>query len=75
MRLKVLYVDDEADIREVATLALELHPEMEVRTESSGAAGLVTAADWRPDAILLDVMMPSMDGPTTLLQLMVSPGP
>jgi CheY-like chemotaxis protein len=69
MRLKVLYVDDEADIREVATLALELHPEMEVRTEPSGAAGLATAADWQPDAILLDVMMPSMDGPTTLLQL------
>jgi CheY-like chemotaxis protein len=69
MRLKVLYVDDEADIREVAALALELHPEMEVRTEPSGAAGLATAADWRPDAILLDVMMPSMDGPTTLLHL------
>ena len=69
MRLKVLYVDDEADIREVAMLALELDPDIEVRSESSGMAGLALAASWRPDAILLDVMMPSMDGPTTLTLL------
>jgi two-component system OmpR family response regulator len=69
VRLKVLYVDDEADIREVAMLALELDPDMEVRSESSGMAGLATASVWIPDAILLDVMMPSMDGPTTLILL------
>jgi CheY-like chemotaxis protein len=69
MRLKVLYVDDEADIREVAMLALELDPAIEFRGESSGMAGLAAAAAWRPDAILLDVMMPSMDGPTTLMLL------
>jgi CheY-like chemotaxis protein len=69
MRLKVLYVDDEADIREVAMLALELDPDIEVKSESSGMAGLAVAASWRPDAILLDVMMPSMDGPTTLTLL------
>jgi len=67
--LKVLYVDDDADIREVATLALELDPGIEVRSESSGASGLATAVRWRPDAILLDVMMPLMDGPTTLVHL------
>jgi len=67
--LKVLYVDDDADICEVATLALELDPDIEVRSESSGASGLATAARWRPDAILLDVMMPLMDGPTTLAHL------
>ena len=67
--LKVLYIDDDADIREVATLALELDLAIEVRSESSGAAGLAAAASWRPDAILLDVMMPVMDGPTTLVQL------
>jgi CheY-like chemotaxis protein len=70
MRLKVLYVDDEADIREVAMLALELDPDIEVRSEASGMAGLLTAANWRPDAILLDVMMPLVDGPTTLVLLM-----
>ena len=67
--LKVLYVDDDADISEVATLALELDPGIEVRSESSGASGLATAAMWQPDAILLDVMMPLMDGPTTLAHL------
>ncbi len=69
MTLKVLYVDDEPDIREVATLALGLDPDFEVRSEASGAAGIATAAAWRPDAILLDVMMPSMDGLATLVQL------
>ena len=67
--LKVLYVDDEEDIREIAALALEVDPEIEVRTVPSGAAALKTAAEWRPDVILLDVMMPSMDGPTTLAHL------
>ena len=67
--LKVLYVDDEADIREVATFSLELDPEIEVRSEGSGAAALSSAAQWQPDAILLDVMMPTMDGPATLAQL------
>ena len=63
--MKVLYVDDEADIRTIASMALELDPDFEVRTEASGAA----AVAWHPDAILLDVMMPSMDGPTTLSKL------
>jgi CheY-like chemotaxis protein len=67
--LKLLYVDDEPDIREVAALALGLDPEIEVRSEASGSAALATAAEWQPDAILLDVMMPSMDGPTTLRRL------
>ena len=69
MTLKLLHIDDEDDIREVVVSALELDPDVEVRSESSGTAGLATAASWRPDAILLDVMMPSMDGPTTLLRL------
>ncbi len=72
MTLRVLYVDDEADIREVAVIALQLDPDFEVKSESSGVAGLVTAAHWRPDAILLDVMMPSMDGKATLSLLKAS---
>ena len=68
-QLKVLYVDDDADICEVATFALELDPGIEVRSESCGSSGLATAALWGPDAILLDVMMPLMDGPTTLVHL------
>lgn len=66
---KILYVDDEADIREVAELALELEPGFEVRSCASGAEALKVAPEWRPDLILLDVMMPGMDGPAVLAQL------
>jgi CheY-like chemotaxis protein len=66
---RILYVDDEDDIREVATLALELDSGLTVRTCASGAEALDAAAAWQPDLILLDVMMPHMDGPTTLARL------
>jgi CheY-like chemotaxis protein len=73
MTVRVMYVDDEADIREVAELSLGLDPEIEVRTCASGADLLEAAASWRPDIILLDVMMPGMDGPTTLAGLRRNP--
>ena len=66
---RILYVDDEEDIREVAAMAIGLDPELEVRTCGSGAEALVEAAAWQPDLILLDVMMPGMDGPTTFARL------
>ncbi len=66
---RILYVDDEADIREVAQLALELEPGFEVRICESGAEALDVAPKWRPDLILLDVMMPGMDGPAVLAGL------
>ena len=62
---RILYVDDEADIREVAAMALELEPSFEVRTASSGPEAIEVAAYWSPEVVLLDVMMPGMDGPTT----------
>jgi CheY-like chemotaxis protein len=65
MTLHVLYVDDEADLREVATMSLELDPEIEVRSCESGLEALEMLEDWKPDLILLDLMMPGMDGPTT----------
>ena len=68
-RLKVLCVDDDADILELATMSLELDPAMDVRWASSGPSALTTAVEWQPDAILLDVMMPAMDGPSTLRHL------
>lgn len=69
--LRVLYIDDEPDIREVAILSLRLDPDIEVRAAESGAEALELLAkgDWLPDVVLLDVMMPAMDGPTTLARL------
>lgn len=73
MSVRILYIDDEADIREVAVLSLELDPDFTVRACASGAEGLAVAAEWNPHLILLDVMMPGMDGPTTLAKLREQP--
>lgn len=66
---RILYVDDEPDIREVAVMSLELAPDWQVRSAASGTEALPLAAEWQPDLILLDVMMPDMDGPMTLKAL------
>jgi two-component system OmpR family response regulator len=67
--LRILHVDDEPDIREVVELSLALDPDFTVRSCGSGREALAVAADWQPDFILLDVMMPAMDGPATLVRL------
>ena len=66
MKLKILCVDDDDDIREIALMSLELDPEFDVRCCSSGQAAVALVEEWHPDLILLDVMMPGMDGPATL---------
>jgi len=71
--IRILHVDDEADIREVIEISLGLDPDFVVRSCESGAEGLTAAAQWNPDLILLDVMMPVMDGPATLLALRENP--
>lgn len=71
---RILYVDDEDDIREVAAMSLELDGDFEVRTCASGAEMLSVAPAWEPDMILLDVMMPSMDGPSAFAKLREMPG-
>jgi CheY-like chemotaxis protein len=70
---RILIIDDEDDIREVAAMSLESVAGWEVILASSGAQGLVRAAEYLPDAILLDVMMPGMDGPTTFRELRKNP--
>jgi len=65
-RRTVLLIDDEPDIREVVELSLGSVAGWEVLTASSGADGVALASAQRPDVILLDVMMPGLDGPATL---------
>ncbi|MDE1155103.1 MAG: response regulator [Acidobacteriaceae bacterium] len=70
---RILIIDDEDDIREVAALSLESIAGWQVSTASSGAEGIQKALAERPDAILMDVMMPGMDGPTTFREMQKSP--
>ena len=70
---RILIIDDEDDIREVAALSLESVAGWQVYTASSGAEGMRVAAIELPDAILMDVMMPAMDGPTTFREMQKMP--
>ena len=69
IKLFTLTVDDAPEIREIIDLSLALDPLFAVRNCPSGREAVRTAVEWRPDLILLDVMMPIMDGPTTLAEL------
>lgn len=62
----ILLIDDEDDIREVTAVSLETVAGWQVSSAGSGRAGIELARKARPDAILLDVMMPEQDGPATL---------
>jgi CheY-like chemotaxis protein len=70
---RILIIDDEDDIREVASLSLEATAGWQVTTASSGAQGIQVARAYQPDAILMDVMMPGVDGPTTFKQMQQTP--
>jgi DNA-binding response OmpR family regulator len=65
----ILHIEDEPDIREVVRLALEEIGGFAVESCASGEEGLAKAQEHRPDLIVLDVMMPGMDGPMTLREL------
>jgi CheY-like chemotaxis protein len=66
---RILYVEDEPDIQTVARIVLETVGGFTVQICSSGEEALQTAVEFAPDLLLLDVMMPGMDGPTTLQAL------
>ena len=70
---KVLMVDDEPDIRRIGQMSLRAVGKWEVALAASGAEALRAAIEGRPDVILLDVMMPGMDGPATLSALRGDP--
>jgi two-component system, OmpR family, alkaline phosphatase synthesis response regulator PhoP len=67
--MKVLVIDDEEDVRYVARLSLGRVGGMNVLEASSGEEGIALARAERPDCILLDMMMPGMDGAATLRAL------
>jgi CheY-like chemotaxis protein len=66
---RVLVVDDDEAIREIAALSMRAVGGHDVQTAASGAEALLLAAADPPEVILLDVMMPELDGPTTALRL------
>ncbi|WP_150306170.1 response regulator [Pseudomonas saliphila] len=66
---RILHIEDDVSIQEIARVALEVLGGFMVLTCASGAAGLAAVASFQPELILLDVMMPEMDGPETLRQL------
>ena len=66
---RILIIDDEEDIREVAALSLEATAGWQVSTAGSGAEGIEFAIAQQPDAILMDVMMPGGDGPSTFRKM------
>jgi two-component system OmpR family response regulator len=69
----VLYVDDEPDIREIVELSLGLVEGLNVELCESGERALQRLPDITPDLVLLDVMMPGTDGPTTLQRMRADP--
>jgi len=66
---RILYVEDDADIREITNIALSDIGEFEVLVCESGVDALAAIPDFRPDLLMLDVMMPGMDGPTLLRRI------
>ena len=71
--MKVLLVDDEVDIRRIAALSLSGVGGMEVVQASGGSEGIRKAREDRPDVILLDMMMPGLDGLATFRTLRSDP--
>jgi len=71
--MKVLIIDDEEDFRIVASTCLGLLSGDDVVEASSGSEGLAMAASEKPDVILLDLVMPGMDGQQTLANLRQNP--
>ena len=71
-RKRILIIDDDPDIREVATMTLESMSDFDVLTADGGRDGVAAAHAAVPDVILLDVMMPELDGPATLELLRLS---
>ncbi|MCP5104080.1 MAG: response regulator [bacterium] len=66
---KIMYVDDDADLRKIAKLSLAVKGGFDVHVCESGEKALTDVTEFQPDLIILDVIMPDMDGPETLTAL------
>jgi two-component system, cell cycle response regulator len=71
---KLLYVDDDADIREIVQMSLSLDGSLDVLTSDGGERALLKMQVEKPDLVVLDVMMPGMDGPSLLRRMRLDPG-
>ncbi len=71
--MKILIVDDEDDVRDIACMCLGLIHGFEVITASGGEEGIALAIEHNPDVILLDLMMPVVDGTETMQRLRANP--
>lgn len=73
-RLKVIYVDDEPDIRTIVEMSLGLDPDLDLRVAETGRMALgIVEGDFTPDIALLDLMMPEMSGKDLLAHLRAKP--
>jgi CheY-like chemotaxis protein len=70
----LLYVDDDADIREIVEMSLGLDGTLSIHTSAGGEHALAVMRDQQPDLVVLDVMMPGMDGPAILERMRADPG-
>lgn len=73
MTKKILIIDDEPDIRELIQVVIELLTDWQVSIASSGLEGCEKAESEKPDVILLDLMMPVIDGIATFAKLQENP--
>lgn len=71
---KILYAEDEPDIQSIAHMALEMMGGYTLKLCGNGQQAVDEVEDFKPDLILLDVMMPIMDGPTALSEIRKKPG-
>lgn len=66
---RILYAEDDGDIQQIALLALETLGGFTIKTCNDGLEALTAIEDFAPQLLLLDVMMPNMDGPTALMKI------
>ncbi|MFD1766112.1 response regulator [Sphingorhabdus buctiana] len=71
--MKIVYVDDDEDLRDIVELALLSHGGFELQCSTDGASALALVEQWQPDAVLSDVHMAGMDGMALLAELQSNP--